>query len=382
MYYTQSQDTKKLPKPPEPTENIVRSRSGYPIGEAVQSFKKALEESGAVAAGKCIHYTADLVCSGCFEHWQKMLWEYSIDHVGIASPRIFHFLQNRFTDLQSGFNKMTHENFYKNVEYQNAMAECVLVLRSCPRRPALKMPRVPPESHSDEWVKTTTTGVNPSAAVGKVFNGSYDLQNVKRIGDEFAKACSEGATEKAIFWMKWLLEEEVYLKKQSKGSLSTQERGPQGWPNKFRSHIGFFISNLLVELYKELAAKQSIRMHDEFKAILQLYNIPSKIFSQKRRQDLLCLAIQIVCEVPRWKIPAAPSLVKDPLVLERAVSHAESFFREVLAYDPPIGDLTKEVKKSIKPIANKLKAGKELHQMNVEEHLAAYDAAIDSWLNR
>ena len=361
-------------------EEITRTRSGYPVGEAVRSFKMALEESGAVAAGKSIHYTADLVCSGCFEIWQKMLWEYAIDHVGISSPRIFHFLLSRFTDLQAGIGRIPSENFYKTLDYQKAMAECVLVLRSCPRRPALKMPKVPAESHTDEWIRTTTVGTNPSAVVGRVFNGSYDLQVVKRVGDEFAKACNDGATEKAIFWMKWLFEEDAKLKKEGKGSLSTQERGPASWPNKVRTHIGFFLVNLLTEIYKELAAKQSVRMNEEFKAILQLYLIPRKTISQKRRQDLLCLAIQIVCEVPRWKIPAAPSLVKDPLALERAIGHAESFFREVLAYDPPVGDLPKEAKKPVKIAALKAKTNKQLHQLNVEEHLAAYDAVIDKWL--
>jgi len=363
-----------------PAETIFRTRSGYPIVEAVHSFKTALEESGAVAAGKSIHYTADLVCSGCFELWQKMLWDYAFDHVGISSPRIFHLLSGRFTDLEAGIKKMTTENFYRTAEYQSAMAECVLVLRSCPRRPALKMPKVPSDAHTDIWVRTTTVGTIPTAAVGKVFNGTYDLQVVKRIGDEFVKACSDGATEKAFFWMKWLLEEDARLKKDNKGSLSNQERGPPGWPSKFRSHIGFFIVNLLVEIYKELAAKQTIRMNDEFKVILNLYCSPKKTLSQKRRTDLLCLAIQIVCEVPRWKIPAAPALVKDPLALERAVSHSESFFREVLAYDPPVGDLMKEAKKSGKAVIVKGKNSKQLRQLNVEEHLAAYDAVIDQWL--
>lgn len=359
----------------------LRTRSGYIVADAVRSFKAALEESGSVAAGKSIHYTADLVCSGCFEHWQKMLWDYALDHIGIASPRIFHLLNSRFTDLQGGFGKMTPENFYKTPEYQSAMAECVLILRSCPRRPALKMPRVPPESHSDEWVRTTTISTNPTAVVERVFRASHDLQVVRRIGDEFVKACNDGATEKAFFWMKWLLEEDARLKR-DKQNLTTYDRGPADWPNKMRSHIGFFISNLLVELYKELASKQVIRMNDEFKAIIYLYTFPKKQLSQKRRQDLLCLAIQIVCEVPRWKIPAAPSLVKDPLALQRAVGHAESFFREVLAYDAPFGDLAKEAKKSGKTVTVKLKSSKQQHQMNVEEHLAAYDDAIDKWLNR
>jgi Fe-S-cluster containining protein len=78
----------------------------------------ALEQSGAVAAGKSMHHSADLICSGCFELWQKILWEYVIDHVGIGSPRIFWFLQHRFSDLEKAWAKLPAEQFYRTVEYQ------------------------------------------------------------------------------------------------------------------------------------------------------------------------------------------------------------------------------------------------------------------------
>jgi hypothetical protein len=126
-------------------------------------------------------------------------------------------------------------------------------------------------------------------------------------------------------------------------------------------------------------------MHEEFQCLLQLYSYPSKKLSQRRRIELLCLAIQIVCEVPRWKVPAAPALVKDPVALERAIGHAESFFREVLAYDPPIGDVQKEAKRGA---SKSIAAGgggatrplnaKQKKQMDIEERLKEYDAMMDS----
>lgn len=366
-----------------PQDLTLRTRSGYAVADAVRSFKVALEQSGAAAAGKSLHYTADLICSGCFELWQKILYDYALDHVGIASPRIFWFIKRRFTDLEAAWGKISPEQFYRTVEYQKAIGETLLILRSCPRRPMLKMPRVMPETHNEEWVRGAVSQAPSSAAVGRVFRGTHDLQVLRRVGDEFAKSCGEGATEKAMWWMKWLYEEDTRLKKDGGGSLTTMDRGPSTWPSKARSHVGFYLAQLLAEIYKDLAPKTGLRMNEEFSAILNLYAHPDKKISQKRRVDLLCLAIQIVCEVPRWKVPAAPALVSDPVALGRAVAHAESFFREVLAYDAPVGNIAKEAKKGApKAIpANKPLTATQAKQQSVQDQLAAYSAMADGWMN-
>ncbi len=367
-----------------PEEDLtIRTRSGYAVADAVQSFKVALEQSGAAAAGKSLHYTADLICSGCFQLWQKILYEYAIDHIGLASPRIFWFLRRRFTDLETAWAKLPAEQFYRSVDYQKAIVECVLVLRACPRRPLFKMPRVAAESHNEEWVRSATLSAPSSAPVGRVFRGSHDLAILRKIGDDFAKACADGATERAFFWLKWAYEEDTRLKRDNGGSLSTMDRGPSQWSGKQRSHVGFYFAALVAEIYKDLAPKTGLRMHEEFQALLNMFCYPDKKLTAKRRMDLLCLCIQIICEVPRWKVPAAPALVADPVALNRAIGHAENFFREVLAYDPPIGDIAKEAKKgasrAANPTAPKQLSGKQLKEMNMQEHLNAYDAMINKY---
>ena len=200
----------------EAEEEPLRSRSGYLVVDAVKNFKAALEQSGAQAAGKSLHLTADLICSGCFFLWQKLLWEYAFDHIGIASPRIFHFLKQRFFQLDGAYNKLPAEQFYRIVEYQKSIAECLLLSRACPRRPPVKMPKVPAEAHTNVWVRENLTGpsaASPSMVVGRVFRHGSDLPILRRVGNEIAKAVGEGATERALFWMKWLFEVEQYLKK-------------------------------------------------------------------------------------------------------------------------------------------------------------------------
>jgi hypothetical protein len=40
--------------------------------------------------------------------------------------------------------------------------------------------------------------------------------------------------------------------------------------------------------------------------------------------------ILVISEVPRWKVPAAQPLVKDPTVMSRAVQQSVRFFQEIL----------------------------------------------------
>ncbi len=84
--------------------------------------------------------------------------------------------------------------------------------------------------------------------------------------------------------------------------------------------------------------------------------------------DTIGIMIQILTDVPKWKVPAAPSLVPDQVKLQRAVSQAETFFREVLMYPLP--------KKLLPPTVTGLKQKKAKEpskQEKLEQKLAMID---------
>lgn len=376
MDYT-PEDEAPLPLP------VVTTRSGYDLKDVLKAFKFNLEQPGATHAAKCLHYTADLICSGCFLIWKKLLWDYVFEHVGIGSPRVFLFLQKQFFSLENQWNRYSHELCLNDSAFQKMCIECILVLRSCSRKPQIKMPKVPAETHSDDWFhKATRSTTQSSAVLMRVFKPSHDIDALRKVGEEFCKAVADGQTEKALFWMKWTHEEDSRLRKAHQGhGLTSFERGPSHLSSKQRCNVGYFFIFLLAEIYKEMAQKNLMRMTEEYQAILNLYVTPDSSLTQKRRTDLLVLAIQLVCEVPRWKVPAAPGLVSDPVQFKRALEHSEQFFREVLAYQAPKGDLEKEAKK-IKQSALESKKldTKKTKQKNLDDHLAAYDKAMADYL--
>jgi hypothetical protein len=195
---------------------------------------------------------------------------------------------------------------------------------------------------------------------------------------EIVKACTEGATERAFFWVKWLLEEDGLIRKNNMGvGLTTIERGPATLPAKRRTDQGYFLLAVFAEVYKDLAARQAVRMHEEFQALLDIWRSTEIPLTMKQRRELLGIIVLLVAEVPRWKVPAAPPLVKDPVSMSRAVNQSSKFFSEILIHQPISRVALKEGAKR-KPSKKINDAAKK--QMTLEEHLAAYDKVVNSYL--
>jgi hypothetical protein len=153
--------------------------------------------------------------------------------------------------------------------------------------------------------------------------------------NEMVFAITEGATERALFWIKWLMEEDALTRKKFNSGLTTLERGPPHLKGAQKTSVGYYLIAVLAEVYKEFAEKGMVRMHEEFQALLDIYRAPDPRNTQKRKMDAFGVMVQILTDVPKWKVPAAPSLVLDPGKLERMVAQSEGFFREVLMLPLP-----------------------------------------------
>jgi hypothetical protein len=360
-------------------EETPRTRCGYTPSESIRAFDKAMLESGAIGTGKALHFAADIVTSGGFESWVRSAWDYAICHIGLASPRIFVYLKKRLEEIKKMLAQLPDEGAYSLEEFQVRIGEIVLVLREAPARTVLGWPKVGAETHTEGWIRAIAAAPE-TAVVRKVWRPEGDSSILRLVGAELCKAISDGATEKALFWVKWLFEEEGRVRKEVKGgNLTSYDRGTPG--SKQKTGVGFFILALYAETYKEFASKGLVRMHEEFQTLVDLWRGGKDIQGGAKKQILTVLT-QILCEVPRWKVPAAPALIKDPVAMSQAIRQVPKFFREVLAYDPPSGvaAIAKAFRSRGKvdpKVVAKAKKGEA-----AEDKMSAFDKALDDYFSR
>lgn len=310
---------------------IVRTRFGYDARDCVKSLQEVLSQSGPAATGKALHYTADLICSGGFEIWIRLIWSFVFQHVHLTSLRIFVYLQQRTRDLEEALKVLDIEEAYKSAEFQHRISELTIVVQTLPRQSKVIWPKVPEETHDKVWLQSVPK-VKDSEPVNKVWDSQHDQPLLRFVGNHVLFACEEVNVERALFWLKWLLDEDKRVRKTMNGlgSLTTSRRSGLGGTKVDKSEIGFYIAAVLAEAYKDLARRGLVRMHEEFQELLNLWRGKQGRLSTKQKQECLAFMILVITEVPRWKVPAAQPLIKDPTVMSRAVQQSVRFFQEIL----------------------------------------------------
>lgn len=362
-----------------PQEEVIRTRCGYTPNESIRAFDKAMIESGVIGTGKCLHFAADIVTSGGFDSLIRSIWDYAISHVGIASPRIFVYLKKRIEEVHDILKRLPDEAAYTSEEFQVRVGEIIIVIRDAPTKTLVGWPKVGIETHTEGWIRAIA-GAPETAVLRKVWRPEGDSSILRTVGAELCKAITDGAIEKALFWVKWLFEEEGRIKKETKGaSLTTYERGTPG--SKHKAGVGFFILSLFAETYKEFASKQLVRMHEEFQTLIDLWR-NNKDIPGGAKKHILTVLTQILCEVPRWKVPAAPALIKDPVAMSQAIRQVPKFFKEVLAYDPPSGvaAITKAFRSRGKVDSKMVVKAKKGEA--AQDKMSAFDKALDDYFSR
>jgi hypothetical protein len=121
------------------------------------------------------------------------------------------------------------EETYKNPEFQHRVSELVIVVQTLPRQNKITWPKVPPETHDLTWLHAVQKA-KESDAVNKVWDPRQDKPILRFVANQILFACEEVNIERALFWLKWLFEEDKKVRAENKGlaSLTTYRRSGLG----------------------------------------------------------------------------------------------------------------------------------------------------------
>jgi hypothetical protein len=358
-----------------------RTRCGYLVPEAYSCYEQSLGEVGAAASGKALHFAADLLCSGGVDIWIRGAYSYSVQHINLGNPRIFSYLRTRISELDRKAEQLPQDAFFTHPDVQSTISEVVLILQLCPKHTKVVWPKVDENTKRQGWIRGVA-GAAENKATRTIWKSDGDSPTLYLVGNELCKAVQDGSTERTLFWIRWTMDEDARIRKETKVTgLTNIERGAAGTNKKVATDAGHFLCAVIVELYRDMAARGVLKMNEEFQELVRLWRGGEHRMASRFRRDCLGLMAMILCEVPKWKNPQSPQLVPDPVRLSRAVGQATSFFNEVLAYKPlPLTQQLKPNMTKAKVERKKKMTEQEQQAMSMNDKLDAYDQLMESYI--
>jgi len=363
---------------PKQEDNRPRTRCGYLVPDAFHAYQIALTESGSAASAKALHFAADIICSGGIDIWIRAAYTFAIKRIALGNPRSLVYIRDVIQRLDKKATVLPQEGFFANPDVQAMIGETIFILQLCPKKPLVNWPKIDETTKKPGWLRGVASSPE-TKATKTIWSSDGDSTPLYLISNELCKAVQEGLTERALFWIRWAYEEDSRIRKETKGPGLTKKERLMIGSSAQKTDVGLYFIALLIEIYKELAEKQLVRMHEEVSEIARLWKSGEKRMAASNKKDLLTLLVTICCEVPRWKVPAAPPLTQDATRLARAVTQVPGFFQEVLAFKPLAVNEQLKPKMMQAPKKKKEAKGKETP---MEDHLAAYDAAMEAYLNK
>lgn len=358
-----------------------RTRCGYLVPEAYSCYEQALGEVGAAASGKALHFAADLLCSGGVDIWIRGAYSYSVQHINLGNPRIFSYLRTRIAELDRKAEQLPQDSFFTHPDVQSTISEVVLILQLCPKHSKVVWPKVDENTKRQGWIRGVA-GATENKATRTIWKSDGDSPTLYLVGNELCKAVQDGSTERTLFWIRWTMDEDARIRKETKVTgLTNIERGAAGTNKKIATDAGHFLCAVMVELYRDMTARGVLKMNEEFQELVRLWRGGEHRMASRFRRDCLGLMAMILCEVPKWKNPQSPQLVPDPVRLSRAVGQATSFFNEVLAYKPlPLTQQLKPNMTKAKVERKKKITEQEKQAMSMNDKLDAYDQLMEAYI--
>jgi hypothetical protein len=273
------------------------------------------------------------------------------------------------------------EEVYKNAEFQHRVSELVIVVQTLPRQNKITWPKVPIETHNITWLQSVQKA-KESEAVNKVWDPQQDKTILRFVANQILFACEEVNIERALFWLKWLFDEDKRVRAENKGlsSLTSNRRSGITGTKPDKSEVGYFIVAVLAEAYKDLAKRGLVRMHEEFQELINMWRGKQSRLSSKQKQECIAFMILVITEVPRWKVPAAQPLIKDPTVMSRAVQQSVRFFQEIVVKPRVNSIVPKDLVNRVKTKKTKLVVGAKSD--STEDKMRLMDEMVMEFIRR
>lgn len=279
--------------------NDIRNQSEFK-GVTFSNFKKSdvkkelLNSLINAKIESACYWSAELICAGHFDElWENIMLFFS-KHVHLSNCNIAIYLEMRFNDFMAIMNNGFGDNLLPLRNHENIrklFCEIMCVLCDAKRRHSFDNVKIKADDLNIMVIKDKFKA--SSTDYGEDVFLSEDPKELFPFVNELAYSITtEGNNQMiACYWVEWIFEYELRCKKMRE-KVICERRNFANVETKYQKDVVWIIWNVfLLESEKRSKIIQKI-----INALLSLFCLKYKTGCQKRRKNILYLAITVLCD--------------------------------------------------------------------------------------
>jgi len=201
--------------------------------------KSLLESIQLGHADYACYWSLELLCSGLVHSLWDTLFESASLYIHRSCPNIFTYLTaqyERFGVIERGFSVSNMTSIRNREDARNLVCETATVLAIAKKQKTVTLPVIKPEHDFQE----TTVRENLRATTqhaGTPFLKENDPYEVGIPFNEFCFAIQTKDTQRALYWLSWIMRFATEKKKQTKRAFECAERRNPYIESKYAKHL-------------------------------------------------------------------------------------------------------------------------------------------------
>jgi hypothetical protein len=297
---------------------------GYKLVQASNALDKAIMEDKIEPA---LHWTLQLFFSGIVNPlWSKLI-SIACKSINIYNPKLPEFLYNKTLQWQQLVDnaKFTKDNilFLRNhPSVRLLLSEMVSVLCLSRKRKINQLPRIKKEEFIIDNFKSKLEAKDNRLIENILIDG--DPSEIKIAINEMAHHIHNGNSNKALYWLNWIIEwEKINSKKY--GKYECGMRTIEGIDGKYFKDVVWLIWSTILKLRQIKFSITGIDIGNQIICLQKLYVNKFTPASRSKKQNFIIWAILYMTET----IDNATPLIDRP----------ETLFQSLLGFDKVVASL-------------------------------------------
>jgi hypothetical protein len=312
--------------------------SGHNKKDVLKSLEKCIALGEVPYA---IHWAFELLCSGLVDTLWNSFFMIAVEQVNRANPLIFSYLYMRFFKeffpLRDAYASDI-PRIRNSPSARKIVAEAATLLALSKKAKLPAFPKVTPADYTRDRIREVAKA--PLTSYANAIIKADDPSHIIIPSNEIAFAIRRENRDSlhALFWIRWLLEFEKQLKKESGSKLACAKRPVPGIDEKHHTDVVWLLWEVLSHEVSQRPPQEKAPLEKVISVLFRMFCYQYEPSCKNSRKEFLACAVVLLTDIVEWNEP----LCQDMTYLRSVVARVDELIMEFKPHervDAPKGAL-------------------------------------------